>query len=127
MASKRALKEKLPTPSWDGLEDFIPEGYKNRVQEYIDDANKNIHKLEEEDQTLVDKVKKRPQPARDQAAKNILILQCLAIGMTQDQVAENFKLTRSGIQARIGKMKKDYRCKTTIELVARAMRAGFIE
>ena len=127
MASKRALKEKLPTPSWDGLEDFIPEGYKNRVQEYIDDANKNIHKLEGEDQTLIDKVRKRTQRPIDQSAKNILMLQCLAIGMTQDQVAGHFKVKRSSIQARIGSMKKEYKCRTTVELVARAIRAGLIE
>lgn len=66
------------------------------------------------------------QHTRLWGARDLEILKMLSEGKTQSEVAQILLRSESAVEARLGAMRKDMGCKTTVQLVAFAVRHSFI-
>lgn len=119
------------TPSWDGLEDIVPEGYRNRVREYLEEAAQRIDELGEEDPSIKTRTNRKIGRYKTQKVRyperRRLVLQCLALGMRYPEIEKKLELPRNTVNNDLAALKQKFNCKTTVQLMARALRTGFIE
>lgn len=138
---KAALKKYDYPQSWLGLDDVVPESFKDDVRRFLDEANERTKVMLDQEADLKRsvrrKITKQKEVGRGKgkleknqpflAARRRLILQCLSIGMTYEETRIKLGLQVHTLQNDLEFMRRKFRAATTIEIVCRALRGGFIE
>lgn len=141
-----APPKRIELQDWGKLESIIPPEFKEQVQDFLDDADNRVLALAAESSKLylnpktLAQAKKRGtrgnrkhQPnvlsenKKIAEARKVVVLLMLSHGASMVEIAETFGFSRSYISTIIDRMKLKYECRTMIEMVAKAIRSGYIE
>jgi DNA-binding NarL/FixJ family response regulator len=134
---------KIILHNWKGLSELVPDKFKQAMQEFIADADNRVLLLVGEStelrlnpQTLqqAKRTATRGSPGKVKLEQNKLIIEArkfvillmLSHGYSVNQIGDELGRQRAYISNILDRMRIEHDCRTTTQLVCKALRAGYI-